>query len=117
MEMDGNAVDLNTKITGDCKVNFIHDKGQKTLEILRTARPMSMAEGDSAPTRIQAHDRPVWKNGFLLRYRYGTGFRRMISRRLKRKKENHRLENPFRRRLVSKPEAMEFYKGEPYKLE
>lgn len=118
MEMDGNAVDLNTKITGDCKVNFITTRDKKALEILRHSAAHVMAE---AILRLYKNAKltigPVVEDGFY----YDIDMEPVseddfpkIEAEIKKIIDS---KTPFERRLVSKPEAMEFYKGEPYKLE
>ncbi len=118
MELDSELVDLNTKITRDSLVRLITTKDPEALEILRHSAAHVMAQAilhlykDAKLTIGPAVEdgfyydidmEPVSKDDFL---KIEAEMKRAI-----------KAKQPFERKVVSKSEALEFYKNEPYKLE
>lgn len=118
MEVDGQLVDLNEEIERDARVRLITAKDPEALEILRHSAAHVMAQAimhvyKGAKLTIG----PVVENGFY----YDVDMEPIseddfpeieaeIQKIIKAK-------IPFRRKMVSKSEALEFYKEEPYKRE
>ncbi len=118
IELDGAIVDLNTKIASDSKVRLITPKDKEALEILRHSAAHVMAQ---AIVHLYKDARltigPVVENGFYYDIdmepvseddfpKIETEIKKIIKAKI-----------PFNRKVVSKSEALEFYKNEPYKLE
>jgi threonyl-tRNA synthetase len=118
MELDSELVDLSTKITQDSRVKLITTKDPEALDILRHSAAHVMAQAilhlykDAKLTIGPAVEdgfyydidmEPVSKDDFL-------NIETEMDKAIKAKQ-------PFERKVVSKSEALEFYKNEPYKLE
>jgi len=118
MELDSEIVDLSTKITRDAKIRFITTKDPEALEILRHSAAHVMAQAilrlypDARLTIGPALEddfyydidmQPVSKDDFP---KIEAEMKKIIKEKL-----------TITRREVSKTEALEFYKNEPYKLE
>jgi len=118
MELDGNLVDLNATIDHDAKIRLITPKDPEALEILRHSSAHVMAQ---AILRIYPDAKltigPAVEEGFYYDIDMAPvsedDFPKIESEIKKIIKEKL----PIRRREVGKAEALEFYKGEPYKLE
>jgi len=118
MELDDNLVDLSFIIDHDAKIRFITAKDKDGLEILRHSAAHVMAQ---AILRIYKDAKltigPAVEDGFYydidMEPVSEDDFARIESEIKKIIKEKL----PVKRREVSKAEALEFYKGEPYKLE
>ncbi len=118
MELDSEIVDLSTKITRDAKIRFITTKDPEALKILRHSAAHVMAQailrlypGAMLTIGPAVEDgfyydidmQPVSKDDFP---KIEAEMKKIIKEKL-----------PVTRREVSKTEALEFYKDEPYKLE
>ena len=118
MELDSELVDLSTKITQDSRARLITTKDPEALDILRHSAAHVMAQAilhlykDAKLTIGPAVEdgfyydidmEPVSKDDFL-------NIEAEMKKAIKAKQ-------PFERKVVSKSEALEFYKNEPYKLE
>jgi len=118
MELDDNLVDLSTVIDHDAKIRFVTSKDPDALDILRHSAAHVMAQAilrlnkDAKLTIGPAVENqfyydidmdPISEDDFP---KIETEMKKIIKEKL-----------PIRRRVVSKTEAMEFYKNEPYKLE
>jgi threonyl-tRNA synthetase len=118
MELDSKLVDLSTKITQDSRVRLITTKDPEALDILRHSAAHVMAQAilhlykDAKLTIGPAVEdgfyydidmEPVSKDDFI-------HIEAEMNKAIKAKQ-------PFERKVVSKAEALEFYKNEPYKLE
>lgn len=118
MELDGRVVDLNTRIAADAAVRFITTRDEKGLEIMRHSAAHVMAQ---AVLRIYRDAKltigPVVEDGFYydidMQPISEDDFPKIEAEINKIIKEKA----PFERREVSKKEALEFYRNEPYKLE
>jgi threonyl-tRNA synthetase len=118
MEINDVSLDLTETITKDASVKFITTKDPKGLEILRHSAAHVMAQ---AILKIYKNAKltigPVIEDGFYYDIdmdpvskddfpKIETEIKNIINEKL-----------PFNRKLVSKKDALEFYKNEPYKLE
>ncbi|MBU0987282.1 MAG: threonine--tRNA ligase, partial [Proteobacteria bacterium] len=117
-ELNGSTVDLYTPITRDSKINLITTRDEKGLEIMRHSAAHVMAD---AVLRLYKDARltigPVVEDGFY----YDIDMQPLSKDDFpKIEAEIQKIiqaKVPFKRREVSKSEALEFYRNEPYKLE
>ena len=118
MELNSALVDLTTTITHDSKVRLITTKDPEALEVLRHSAAHVMAQAvlhlyKDAKLTIG----PSVEDGFYydidMEPVSGEDFEKIEAEM--KKAINAKI--PFERRMVSKSEALEFYKDEPYKLE
>ncbi len=118
MELDGRLVDLATAIGCDARVRLITTRDPEAVEILRHSAAHVMAQA-ILHLYPEAHLTigPVIEDGFYYDIdmppvseddfpRIEAEMQRLVQARI-----------PFRRREVSKQEALALYQGEPYKLE
>ena len=118
MELDDILVDLNTVIDHDAKVRFLTSKDPDALHILRHSAAHVMAQ---AILRLNKDAKltigPAVENQFYydidMEPISEDDFPKIEAEMKKIIKEKL----PIRRRVVSKAEALDFYKNEPYKLE
>jgi len=118
MEIDDNLVDLSFAIDHDAKIRLITSKDKEGLEILRHSAAHVMAQ---AILRIYKDAKltigPAVEDGFYYDIdmvpvseddfpKIEAEIKKIIKEKL-----------PVKRREVTKAEALEFYKDEPYKLE
>jgi threonyl-tRNA synthetase len=118
MELDGRLVDLDTPIRDDAKVRIVTTRDPEALEVMRHSAAHVMAQ---AVLRLYPQARltigPVVEEGFYYDIdmppvsdedfpRIEAEIQKIVKAKL-----------PIRRRVVSKAEALEFYRREPYKLE
>ena len=118
MELDSNLLDLNTKITRDSRVRLITTNDPEALEILRHSAAHVMAQAilhlyKEAKLTIG----PSVENGFYYDIDMPPLSKDDFAKIEAEMKKTIKARVPFRRRVVSKSEALEFYKDEPYKLE
>ncbi|MBW2181189.1 MAG: threonine--tRNA ligase [Deltaproteobacteria bacterium] len=118
MEINNTIMDLNTKINHDAAIRFITTKDKEGLEIMRHSAAHVMAQAvlhlyKNAKLTIG----PVVEDGFY----YDIDMEPIseddfpkIEAEIKKIIKN---KEPFNRREVSKADALNFYKDEPYKLE
>jgi len=118
MEIANTILDLNTKINHDTAIRFITTKDKEGLEIMRHSAAHVMAQAvlhlyKNAKLTIG----PVVEDGFY----YDIDMEPIseddfpkIEAEIKKIIKN---KEPFNRREVSKADALNFYKDEPYKLE
>jgi threonyl-tRNA synthetase len=118
LERDGAIVDLNTRVAQDAKIKLITIKDPEALEILRHSAAHVMAQAilhlyQDAHLTIG----PAVENGFY----YDIDMEPLSEEAFpKIESEIHKAikaKLPFQRVDVSKAEALEFYKNEPYKRE
>ena len=118
MEVNGEIVDLNTIITRNASIRLITSRDPEALEILRHSAAHVMAD---AILRLYEEAKltigPAVENGFYydidmepLSEDDFPAIEAEIQKIIKAK-------IPFKRKVVSKSEALKFYKDEPYKLE
>ena len=118
MELDGRLVDLDTPIRQDAKVRIVTPRDPEALEVMRHSAAHVMAQ---AILRLYPEAKltigPVVEDGFYYDIdmppvsdedfpRIEVEIQKIVKAKL-----------PIRRREVSKTEALDAYKHEPYKLE
>jgi len=118
MEIDNNIVDLSTRITQDSRIRLITTKDKEALRILRHSAAHVMAQAvlhlyDKAKLTIG----PVVEDGFYYDIDMEPVSRDDFPRIEAEIKRIIKAKIPFERKDVSKSEALELYKDEPYKLE
>ncbi len=118
MELDSELVDLNTKIAQDSQVRLITTKDPEALEILRHSAAHIMAQAvlhlyKDAKLTIG----PAVENGFYYDIDMEPVSEDDFEKIEAEMKKTIKAKVPFGRKVVSKSEALEFYKDEPYKLE
>jgi len=118
MELDEKLVDLNTTISKDSKVKFVTPKDDTALEILRHSAAHVMAQAileiyDDAQLTIG----PVVKDGFYYDIDMKPISEDDFGKIEDRIKNIAKAKIPFEKKMVSKSDALKYYKNEPYKLE
>ena len=118
MELDSELVDLNTKIIKDSRVRLITTKDPEAIEILRHSAAHIMAQAvlhlyKDAKLTIG----PSVENGFYYDIDMEPVSEDNFEKIEAEMKKTIKAKVPFERKVVSKSEALEFYKDEPYKLE
>jgi len=118
MELDSEISDLNIEITQDAKIRFITTKDPDALEILRHSAAHVMAQ---AILRLYPDARltigPAVEDGFYYDIDMQPVSKDDFPKIEAEMKKIIKEKLPITRREVSKTEALEFYKDEPYKLE
>jgi threonyl-tRNA synthetase len=118
MELDSDLVDLNTKIDRDVKIRLITIHDPEGLEVLRHSAAHVMAEAilhlyKDAKLTIG----PSVEDGFYYDIDMEPVSEDDFEKIEAEMQKTIKAKIPFERKVVSKSEAMEFYKNEPYKLE
>jgi threonyl-tRNA synthetase len=118
MDLDSELVDLNTKIIKDSRVRLITTKDPEAIEILRHSAAHVMAQAvlhlyKDAKLTIG----PSVENGFYYDIDMEPVSEDNFEKIEAEMKKTIKAKVPFERKVVSKSEALEFYKDEPYKLE
>ncbi len=118
MELDSELLDLSTKITQDSLVRLITTKDPEALEILRHSAAHVMAQAilhlyKDAKLTIG----PAVEDGFYYDIDMEPVSKDDFPKIEAEMKKAIKAKQPFERKVVSKSEALEFYKNEPYKLE
>ena len=118
MELDSELMDLNTKITQDSRIRLITTNDPEALEILRHSAAHVMAQAilhlyKDAKLTIG----PAVENGFYYDIDMPPLSEDDFAKIEAEMKKAIKAKVPFRRRVVSKSEALKFYKDEAYKLE
>ena len=118
MELDGNLVDLSTPIAADAGVRLITTRDPEGLEVMRHSAAHVMAQ---AILRLYKDAKltigPVVEDGFYYDIDMPPVSEEDFPVIEKEIRKITQQKHPIRRRVVSKEEAMRFYKDEPYKLE
>jgi len=118
MEIDSVLIDLNTKITSDSSVKLITTKDKEGLEILRHSAAHVMAQ---AILHIYKNAKltigPVVEDGFYYDIDMEPVSEDDFPKIEAEMKKIIKAKIPFKRKMVSKSKAMDFYINEPYKLE
>lgn len=118
MELDGKRVDLSTEIGADANVRFLTTKDKESLEIMRHSAAHVMAQ---AVVRLYRDAKltigPVVEDGFYYDIDMGPVSEDDFPKIEAEIKKIINAKSPFKRREVSKKEALKFYRDEPYKLE
>ena len=118
MELDSELVDLSTKITQDSRIKLITTKDPEALDILRHSAAHVMAQAilhlyKDAKLTIG----PAVEDGFYYDIDMEPASKDDFLKIEAEMKKAIKAKQPFERKVVSKSEALEFYKKEPYKLE
>ncbi len=118
LELDGQIVDLSTRITADAQIRIITIKDKEALEILRHSAAHVMAE---AILRIykdaQLTIGPVVGDGFYYDIDMTAVSADDFPKIEKEMRKIVQSKTVFERQEVSKAEATAFFEDEPYKLE
>ena len=118
MELDDNLVDLNATIDRDTKIKLITSKDPEALEILRHSSAHVMAQ---AILRVYPDAKltigPAVEDGFYYDIDMAPVSEDDFAKIEAEIKKIIKEKLPIRRREVSKAEALDFYKNEPYKVE
>ena len=118
VEVDGSLLDLSERIINDCRLRLITNKDKESLEILRHSAAHVMAQAilhlyKDAKLTIG----PVVEDGFY----YDIDMEPISKDDFPKIEEDIKriikAKIPFKRKMVSKSEALKFYNNEPYKLE
>jgi len=118
MEINGNILDLTEKITKDAKVGLITNKDPRALEILRHSAAHVMAQAVSHIYKdVKFAIGPVVEDGFYYDMDMESVSEDDFSKIEAEIKKIIKQKIPFTRRIVSKDEALKFFKDEPYKVE
>ncbi|UCH22053.1 MAG: threonine--tRNA ligase, partial [Deltaproteobacteria bacterium] len=118
LERDGAIVDLNTRVAQDAEIKLITTKDPEALEILRHSAAHVMAQAilnlyPNAHLTIG----PAVENGFYYDIDMEPLSEEVFPKIETEIQKAIKAKLPFQRVEVSKAEALEFYKDEPYKRE
>ncbi len=118
MVLDEKLVDLNTRIAGDASVRLITQKDPEALEILRHSAAHVMAQ---AILRLHKDAKltigPVVEDGFYYDIDMKAISEEDFPKIEQEMKSIIKAKLPIQRKEISKEQALDFYKDEPYKLE
>ncbi|MFK7963356.1 MAG: threonine--tRNA ligase [Burkholderiaceae bacterium] len=119
--VDDVLVDLSTPIEQDARVSLVTAKDPDGLEVIRhsTAHLLAYAVKELFP-EAQVTIGPVIENGFYYDFAYSRPFTPEDLETIEKKmSELAKLDEPVERRVVSRDEAVEYFKGlgEIYKAE
>jgi threonyl-tRNA synthetase len=118
MELGEELVDLSTSITADTKVRLITQKDPEALHVLRHSAAHVMAQ---AILRLYKDAKltigPAIEDGFYYDVDMGPVSEEDFAKIEAEIKKIIKAKLPIYRKEVSKAEALEFYKDEPYKQE
>ena len=120
-KLDGELVDTSTLIDRDASLAIVTEKDPDGLDIIRhsTAHLLAYAVKDLYP-EAQVTIGPVIENGFYYDFAYSRPFTPEDLEKIeKRMLEISKRDEPVSRRVVSREEAVEYFKsiGERYKAE
>ncbi|MDJ0915756.1 MAG: TGS domain-containing protein, partial [Desulfobacterales bacterium] len=118
MELGGDLVDLNTRITQDAAIRLITTKDDEAVDLLRHSAAHVMAQA-ILHLYPEAHLTigPAVADGFYYDIDMEPLSDEDFAKIEAEMKKAIKAKLPFKRVEVSKQEAEEFYKDEPYKLE
>jgi len=118
MELDDKIVDLYTEVKNDAAIRLITTRDAEALDIMRHSAAHVMAQ---AILRLYKDAKltigPVIEDGFYYDIDMAPISKDDFSKIEAEIKRIIKEKIPIRRREVPKGEALDFYKGEPYKLE
>ena len=118
MELDRCLVDLSTPITADARIRLITTRDPEALDILRHSAAHVMAQAIlHLYPQAQLTIGPVVDDGFYYDIDMAPVSEDDFAKIEAEMKRIVQAKIPFKRRTVSKAEALEFYRNEPYKLE
>ncbi len=118
MELDGQLMDIDTRIEKDAEVRLITNKDPEGLEVLRHSAAHVMAQAvlhlyKDAKLTIG----PVVEDGFYYDIDMEPVSDADFSKIEAEMKKIIKAKIPIKRKIVEKSEALDFYKDEPYKRE
>ncbi|CAN2047233.1 threonine--tRNA ligase [Candidatus Magnetomoraceae bacterium gMMP-13] len=118
MKINDELVDLHTEITQDCSIRLITIRDKEALLIMRhsAAHVMAQAVKHLYPD-AELTIGPVVKDGFYYDIDMEPVSEDDFPKIEAEMKKIIKAKIPFKRKMVSKTEALEFYEGEPYKKE
>ncbi len=118
MELDGDLVDLSTRITQDAAIRLITTKDNEAVDLLRHSAAHVMAQA-ILHLYPEAHLTigPAVADGFYYDIDMEPLSDEDFAKIESEMKKAVKAKLPFKRVEVSKQEAEDFYKDEPYKLE
>ncbi|MFW5637250.1 MAG: threonine--tRNA ligase, partial [Thermodesulfobacteriota bacterium] len=118
MQLNGHVVDLNRKITEDTRLRLITTQDPEALEIMRHSAAHAMAQ---AILKVYPEAKltigPVVEDGFYYDIDMAPVSEEDFPKIEAEMKKIVKAKLPIQRREVSKDEALEFYRNEPYKQE
>jgi threonyl-tRNA synthetase len=118
MKIDGNALDLSRPIKGNCLINFITVNDDEGLEILRHSSAHIMAEAvQNIYQDAKLTIGPVVKNGFYYDIDMAPISEEDFAPIETEMKKIIKAKNTFTRKVVSKEDALELFKDNPFKIE
>ncbi len=118
VEVDGRLLDLSEHIIHDCRLRLITNKDKDAIEILRHSAAHVMAQAIlHLYPKAKLTIGPVVEDGFYYDIDMEPISKDDFPEIEKEIKRIIKAKTPFKRKMVSKSEALEFYKNEPYKLE
>jgi len=117
-EIDGRLLDLSESIMHDCHLRIITTKDEEALEILRHSAAHVMAQ---AILHLYQDARltigPVVEDGFYYDIDMEPISKDDFPKIEEEIKRIIKAKIPFKRKMVTKSEALQFYENEPYKVE
>ncbi|CAN2041918.1 threonine--tRNA ligase [Candidatus Magnetomoraceae bacterium gMMP-15] len=118
MKINDELVDLHTEITQDCSIRLITIRDKEALLIMRhsAAHVMAQAVKHLYPD-AELTIGPVVEDGFYYDIDMEPVSEDDFPKIEAEMKKIIKAKIPFKRKMVSKTEALEFYEGEPYKKE
>jgi len=118
MKLNDLIVDLSTEIREDSEVKLITTRDPEALEILRHSAAHVMAQAVLNLNKdAQLTIGPVVKDGFYYDIDMDPVSEDIFTDLEAEMRKIAKAKLPFNRRIVSKADALDFYKEEPYKLE
>jgi len=118
MDMNGSLVDLDTEVNQDAQIRLITTKDKEGLEILRHSTAHVMAQAIlSLYKDAKLTIGPVVEEGFYYDIDMEPVSEDDFPKIEAEMKKIIKAKLPIQRKVVSKSEATDFYKNEPYKLE
>ncbi len=118
MEVEGKAVDLSSEIKNDAEVRFITTRDEEGLHILRHSAAHVMAQAVShLYENAELTIGPVVEDGFYYDIDMEPVSEDDFPKIEKEIQKIIKARIPFKRKMVSKSEALSFFKHEKYKQE
>ncbi|MCG8564233.1 MAG: TGS domain-containing protein, partial [Desulfobacterales bacterium] len=118
MRIDGHLLDLSLPVTEDCSIEFVTTRDAEGLEILRHSSAHVMAE---AVLNIYPEAKltigPVVEDGFYYDIDMDPIAEEKLAEIEAEMKKIIKAKAGFERRVVSKDEALELFKDNPFKME
>jgi threonyl-tRNA synthetase len=117
-ELDGRLVDLSRTIDADCRVRFVTVDDPEGLEIFRHSSAHLLAEAVvSLFPQAKPTIGPAVEEGFYYDFAHAPFSESDLERIEARMKELAAQSRPMQRREISRAEALELFKDNPFKIE